>query len=403
MGARRRHQPGRRGRRLGRAVLRRHVRRHALRQRQPAERRRCGSTTARTSTPRSRSRTFPPPTAAASGWRGSATGRTPTRSRPTSGAARSRCRARSRCAACRDGVRLVQSPIAELTDAARDGEPVAITGDMRLPGSAEIEVEVTRGDWRRPASGSSNAGRRGGDRRRRRRSRSSCSSIAALAARRRFTRSIPASRRPRPLARRPSLAARALRSIGGRGVRQRRRDGDHRARLSDASAGPRRAARRSARRGDRGADVGSCGPAWPDDEGMAQPLYGAVEAGGTKFVCMVGTGPGDVREQVRFRHDDARGDAAGDAGVSSRRAQARMVRSPRSAIASFGPVDLARGLADLRLHHVDAEGRAGPTSTSPARCATRSACRSASTPTSTPRRSANGAGARRRGSTPSST
>jgi len=31
-----------------------------------------------------------------------------------------------------------------------------------------------------------------------------------------------------------------------------------------------------------------------------EPLCGAVEAGGTKFVCMVGTGPGDIREQVRF-------------------------------------------------------------------------------------------------------
>ena len=29
-------------------------------------------------------------------------------------------------------------------------------------------------------------------------------------------------------------------------------------------------------------------------------LYGAVEAGGTKFVCLVGTGPGDVRDQARI-------------------------------------------------------------------------------------------------------
>ncbi len=31
-----------------------------------------------------------------------------------------------------------------------------------------------------------------------------------------------------------------------------------------------------------------------------EPLYGAVEAGGTKFVCMVGSGPADMREQTRF-------------------------------------------------------------------------------------------------------
>lgn len=32
----------------------------------------------------------------------------------------------------------------------------------------------------------------------------------------------------------------------------------------------------------------------------ASPLYGAIEAGGTKFVCGVGTGPDDVRTLTRF-------------------------------------------------------------------------------------------------------
>lgn len=31
-----------------------------------------------------------------------------------------------------------------------------------------------------------------------------------------------------------------------------------------------------------------------------QPLIGAVEAGGTKIVCAVGTGPGDLQDEVRF-------------------------------------------------------------------------------------------------------
>ena len=31
-----------------------------------------------------------------------------------------------------------------------------------------------------------------------------------------------------------------------------------------------------------------------------QVLVGVVEAGGTKFVCAVGTGPDDVRAQERF-------------------------------------------------------------------------------------------------------
>ena len=69
------------------------------------------------------------------------------------------------------------------------------------------------------------------------------------------------------------------------------------------------------------------------------PLCGAVEAGGTKFVCMVGTGPGDMREQARFSTPVARGDASRDA-----RLLPRGVSPPRPArgdrIASFGPVDL---------------------------------------------------------------
>lgn len=33
---------------------------------------------------------------------------------------------------------------------------------------------------------------------------------------------------------------------------------------------------------------------------MANPLYGGIEAGGTKFVCAVGTGPDDLRATTRF-------------------------------------------------------------------------------------------------------
>jgi len=33
---------------------------------------------------------------------------------------------------------------------------------------------------------------------------------------------------------------------------------------------------------------------------MGDELYGGIEAGGTKFVCAVGTGPEDIREEVRF-------------------------------------------------------------------------------------------------------
>jgi fructokinase len=30
------------------------------------------------------------------------------------------------------------------------------------------------------------------------------------------------------------------------------------------------------------------------------PLFGGIEAGGTKFVCAVGTGPDDLRAETRF-------------------------------------------------------------------------------------------------------
>jgi hypothetical protein len=31
-----------------------------------------------------------------------------------------------------------------------------------------------------------------------------------------------------------------------------------------------------------------------------QPIYGAIEGGGTKFVCLVGAGPEDIRAETRF-------------------------------------------------------------------------------------------------------
>lgn len=35
------------------------------------------------------------------------------------------------------------------------------------------------------------------------------------------------------------------------------------------------------------------------------PLWGGIEAGGTKFVCAVGTGPDDIRGEARFRTTDS--------------------------------------------------------------------------------------------------
>ena len=35
-------------------------------------------------------------------------------------------------------------------------------------------------------------------------------------------------------------------------------------------------------------------------ENYMTALFGGIEAGGTKFVCAVGTGPDDIRAETRF-------------------------------------------------------------------------------------------------------
>ncbi|MEZ4659776.1 MAG: ROK family protein [Caldilineaceae bacterium] len=68
------------------------------------------------------------------------------------------------------------------------------------------------------------------------------------------------------------------------------------------------------------------------------PLYGGIEAGGTKFVCAVGSGPDDMRAEIRFPTTQSPQDAIGQAINFFRQQQAQ---APLSAIgiASFGPVD----------------------------------------------------------------
>lgn len=68
-------------------------------------------------------------------------------------------------------------------------------------------------------------------------------------------------------------------------------------------------------------------------------LYGGIEAGGTKFVCAVGSGPDDIREELRFpttRPEETIGRALEFFKVQ----QARLGR-PLDAlgIAAFGPLD----------------------------------------------------------------
>jgi len=70
-------------------------------------------------------------------------------------------------------------------------------------------------------------------------------------------------------------------------------------------------------------------------------LYGAVEAGGTKFVCAVGSGPDDLRAEVRFGTTSPE-ETLGRAIAFLR--EQRAAHGPLMAIGvgCFGPVDLHR-------------------------------------------------------------
>ena len=67
------------------------------------------------------------------------------------------------------------------------------------------------------------------------------------------------------------------------------------------------------------------------------PLYGGIEAGGTKFVCAVGGGPDDIRDELRFPTTTP--EETIDQAVEFFRTH--HMREPLAAvgIASFGPVD----------------------------------------------------------------
>ncbi len=66
-------------------------------------------------------------------------------------------------------------------------------------------------------------------------------------------------------------------------------------------------------------------------------LFGGIEAGGTKFVCAVGTGPDDLRNEVRFSTTTPK-ETIGRA-IDYFEEQARQEPLDAIGIASFGPVD----------------------------------------------------------------
>jgi fructokinase len=71
------------------------------------------------------------------------------------------------------------------------------------------------------------------------------------------------------------------------------------------------------------------------------PLHAGIEAGGTKFVCVAGSGPDDVRAEVRFPTTTP-GATLRQALEFFRDQRARLGPFAAAGIASFGPVDLDR-------------------------------------------------------------
>lgn len=66
-------------------------------------------------------------------------------------------------------------------------------------------------------------------------------------------------------------------------------------------------------------------------------LWGGIEAGGTKFVCAVGSGPDDIRAEVRFPTSKP-AEALGQA-VAFFRSQAAAAPLTAIGVSSFGPID----------------------------------------------------------------
>jgi len=68
-------------------------------------------------------------------------------------------------------------------------------------------------------------------------------------------------------------------------------------------------------------------------------LYGAIEAGGTKFVCAVGTGPDDLRDEIRFPTAKPV-ETLKQALDYFRQAEKKHGKLAALGIGSFGPIDL---------------------------------------------------------------
>ena len=70
-----------------------------------------------------------------------------------------------------------------------------------------------------------------------------------------------------------------------------------------------------------------------------EALYGGIEAGGTKFICAVGSGPEDVRAEIRFPTAKP-AETLPKTIDFFKEQEKRFGKLTGMGIASFGPVDL---------------------------------------------------------------
>ncbi len=68
-----------------------------------------------------------------------------------------------------------------------------------------------------------------------------------------------------------------------------------------------------------------------------EKLFGGIEAGGTKFLCAVGTGPDDIREEIRLPTESP--ELTLDKVIAFFRRQQEKYKIAAIGVASFGPVD----------------------------------------------------------------
>ena len=82
-------------------------------------------------------------------------------------------------------------------------------------------------------------------------------------------------------------------------------------------------------------------------------IYGGVEAGGTKFLCAVGSDPQHILAETTIRTTTPEETIA--QVVEFFREIRKRVELTAIGIGSFGPIDLNRSLSNFRVHHQHSE------------------------------------------------